>query len=147
MKYAPQFFRHTFPLLAENSLFPQLQISRDASPVHWQAVLLHLEYPSQTVLFFLSSMFPNTNCAFLAISAFCTSRPLNNCKKWGDLWPANFRVFYMEKVLTVPSVESKGSQHVMSERKQEALLSDDILLSGGCLALPWTLSYHKSKPL
>lgn len=42
----------------------------------------------------------------------------------------------MEKVLTVPSVESKGSQHVMSERKQEALLSDDILLSGGCLALP-----------
>lgn len=38
--------------------------------------------------------------------------------------------FYMEKVLTVPSVESKGSQHVMLERKQEALIlsSDDVFL-------------------
>lgn len=46
-----------------------MQVSRDASAVHWQAVLLHLEHPSQTLMFFLSSVFPNTNCAFIAISA------------------------------------------------------------------------------
>lgn len=36
----------------------------------------------------------------------------------------------MERALTVPSVESKGSQHVVLERKQEALilLSDGVFL-------------------
>jgi len=45
-----------------------MQVSRDASAVHRGVVLLQLEYPSQTLMFFLSSALPDTQCALLAIT-------------------------------------------------------------------------------
>lgn len=62
-----------------------MQVSRDSSAVLQGAVLPHLEYPSSTLMLFLSSVFPNTHYALLATNLSYTSRAYQLLNKVGKV--------------------------------------------------------------
>lgn len=74
--YFPTYFLQKPPSSLQGK---SLEMSHSA--VHWGVVLLQLEYPSRTLVFFLSSVFPNTSCALFAINVPQTSRACQPLKK------------------------------------------------------------------